>query len=266
MPITRAMKRIIALPALAPARLGFGRLLSRGHWKAWAKLHNGLRLRVDLSNTIGRSIRMRGSYEPVVEHAIVSRLGPGDCFVDVGSNVGYFSLIASQVVGTSGKVVAVEPVAEVACLLRETIAANSISNISVHQCAVSDHAGSAIMQVQRSSGVSFLGDRDHRLPGDAVRQEETVSVSTLDELVQSHGSSPLRVVKIDVEGREIAVLKGARETLRNARPTLVIEVSEQNLRRFGGSRLELDRLLLELDYRQESLSEPTAYDQVWVPR
>src|SRR5687767_10802635 len=98
------LKAVIDYEPLAFARkLGTG-ILSRSNISAWCDLHTGQLLKVDLSSSVGRSIYIRGVYEPEVERCLRSILRPGDVFIDVGANVGYFSIISSQLVGGSGEV------------------------------------------------------------------------------------------------------------------------------------------------------------------
>lgn len=160
--------------------------------------------------------------------ALVERLlEPGDGFVDVGANVGIYSLIAARRVGPSGQVIAVEPMPSTMAALLTTVAINGISHVvKTHECALGAEAGTATLHAGSTSGHSTL-----LAPVGAAGATHDVSVRKGDDILS--GVRP-RLIKIDVEGWELDVLEGLRGVISDS-PDLgvVVELSPVHVRRRG---------------------------------
>jgi FkbM family methyltransferase len=142
--------------------------------------------------------------EKNVIEATLSELANGDVFLDVGSHYGIYSVLASKLVGTTGRVIAIEPHPGTLAILRENIASNHCENVDVLNVALSDTAGLlALAYNQHGSHVQRASD-----PISSVHQLDAVA----GDEVLANFSIP-NVVKIDVEGHEFAVLRGLRRTL-----------------------------------------------------
>lgn len=182
---------------------------------------------------------VRGVLEPPVQEALRRTVGPGVTFWDVGANVGFFSLLAARLGGT---VHAFEPVRENVEVLAGNIRENGLNDrIHVHPVAVAAEPGRASLLVVEDPSWSHLADRG-RHP--RTREEVDVEVVTLDGLELS----PPDVVKIDVEGSEIDVLRGAARLLREHGPTLIVELHETNV--------EVCEILDGAGYAVENLEGP----------
>lgn len=153
-----------------------------------------------------------------VEATILDLLRPGDVFVDVGANVGYYTILASEIVGDSGRVIAVEPVPETAAVMNSNVGLNHAANVDVVPKACWSARGTVSIWVP--SGPYGLASLKARRARGSLQSVEAV---TLDELCQ--GISQIRLIKIDVEGAEHEVLLGATETLAKTE-FLVVELSE----------------------------------------
>jgi FkbM family methyltransferase len=166
--------------------------------------------------------------------AILRReLRPGDCFIDVGSNVGYYAFTSACLVGPAGKVHAIEPSSRLGARIASDIERNGLSGrVILHRCALADFDGHAYLE---------HGSRDLTPDGDAfIRMVESdadaerVPVTTLDALLAD--TSRVDVMKVDVEGLEMAVLRGGMQVLRRCRPRLLlVEVQEATLARTSGT-------------------------------
>ena len=162
---------------------------------------------------------VRGIVEPSVQEAMRRHLAPGSRFWDVGANVGFFSLLAARLGAT---VDAFEPVPENVAALQAGVAANAYGDrIAVHAAAVAEASGSAGLVVVDDPSWSHLADRGNHA---RTRERIDVDVVALDDL----DLPPPDLVKIDVEGSEAAVLRGAQRLLREHRPALVVELHETN--------------------------------------
>jgi FkbM family methyltransferase len=139
-------------------------------------------------------------------------LQEGGVFVDVGANVGYFTRIASRLVGTTGSVLAFEPMPAALKLLRLNSA--DLANVTILPLALSDKKGIATFYVRKKGDTSSLMHDD-------LAKTVQVDVTTLDEAL-AH-CRRIDVVKIDVEGNEIEVLRGGRGTISRLRPIVYFE-------------------------------------------
>lgn len=168
-----------------------------------------------------------GTYEPGLMAALAALVGPEAVCLDVGANVGPVTLALSRLC-PRGRVHAFEPVPESFAFLERNVAANGAANVSLHQVALSDHDGTATIHFEaEATGAAFISD--HLAAG--VPQE--VRLQTLDGWAAGAGLDRLDLVKIDVEGAELPVLDGGRETLARLRPVLVVEVNPVTLRRMA---------------------------------
>jgi FkbM family methyltransferase len=186
--------------------------------------------------------------EPHVARALKSYLRPGDRFWDIGANIGWFSLLGSKIVGSTGKVFSFEPSPDVFSLL----AANTqgLKRVRITHCGVGNEDTVAVFASQgTSSSASFVEAvtkfNQHHLPGTPIRKVE-VNIRKVDTLAGELG--PPHLAKIDVEGFEFEVLRGATGVLSSAKPTLIVEIHPPQLSMSGGSEASLFQFLKEHDY------------------
>lgn len=169
---------------------------------------------------------------------------PRPVVYDVGGNCGWFALRAAR---SGAQVRAFEPMPTTADVLERNLRRHA--HARVIRAAVGDAAGSASMHVYSSCGNNSLVERTLP-PGHPLRHEGMIEVEVvrLDDLVGTEGFPPPTLVKIDVEGYELAVLRGARATLQRERPALVLEWSETTSRDAGHGRFALVDELRALGY------------------
>jgi len=190
---------------------------------------------------------VKGSTELPVQRCLARHLSPGDVFYDVGANVGFFSLLATKRVGVDGTVYAIEPVAENAAAIRRNAALNGLKNLEVFEVAADEKSGAGELFVTSWDGGSSLL-ADALSPSEPVQQRQ-VGVVTLDELIHSERLRPPTFVKIDVEGAELAVLRGMRNTLQDCRPTVLYEVDDGDYASLERRWRALDDFVSEIGYR-----------------
>jgi len=196
---------------------------------------------------ISPSIRVHGVWEPTETRFFVATVRPGDCVVDVGANIGYYSLIASRLVGDSGHVLAIEPDAVNCAVLRRNLAENGAANVRVVEGAASDRNGSARLYHARTN----FGDHRTYDSGDG-RPSEVVPSMRLDDLVKR-----VDFIKVDAQGAEAKILAGAIETLRRnaARVTVVVEFWPFGLERAGSSASAVLELLDGYGFEMATIDE-----------
>lgn len=150
-------------------------------------------------------------YEPQKTKAVQHFLKPGGTFVDVGGNKGDFALLAARIAGTTGKVLCIEPEPTNFNWIERSVKLNRYSNVQLHNLALSDQEGEAVLHLGSKSGFHTL------LTGAPERNHGSVKVRTrtLDRLLRDSKVDSVNVLKIDVEGAELQVLLGAAETIKN---------------------------------------------------
>jgi FkbM family methyltransferase len=203
----------------------------------------GTNVKVTLGNDNSLCLYVCGSFEPN-EFVVLDRLlKPGMVFIDVGANDGYYTMFAARRVGGHGRVVAVEPSRRECAHLSRNLYGNGIRGVVVVPAALAALPGSGELKLAHGfhSGHNSLGRFAH--DDVAVAATETVRVDTLDNIVKGLQLQRVDFVKIDVEGAELSVVKGAHRTLSSLRPTLLLEVNNSGLVAQGHSS---EALLSEL--------------------
>ena len=212
-----------------------------------------LRMRVHETGDefISPCIRATGLWEPAETRFFVTTIRPGDFVVDVGANIGYYSLIASRLVGDAGRVLAIEPDADNCAILRHNVAGNGATNVRVVEAAASDING--VERLYRAG--TNLGDHRTYDSGDG-RPSKSVPAFTLDHLV---GDQAQRVdfIKIDAQGAEAKILAGMAGTLRRnaGHITIVLEFWPFGLERAGSSAARVLELLDEYRFEMATIDE-----------
>jgi len=161
---------------------------------------------------------------------VLKILNPGDVFIDVGAHMGLYSLLAGLKVGTSGLVVAIEPNPLNALILRHNIKLNKLRNVHVIQKALGDSSEGVAelhFDIRRTGFSKLIEDRKR------TNRELTVKVqmTTLDEIVGELGIREIKAIKIDTEGYDFKVLRGAIKTIWRTH-YLIIEENSRTIRRY----------------------------------
>jgi FkbM family methyltransferase len=182
---------------------------------------------------VGATIAATRRYEPEVSDMVRSLLRPGGTFIDIGANIGWFSLLAASIVGHSGSVLAIEPNVRNCHLLNASRERNGFSQIDVVAGAVSDRQSWLALETDASNGrVIPLGPLSATTA--AIPCSYAVPAYPLDQLLEERGIDQVDAMKVDVEGVETAVFAGAERLLRDRRPTLAFEWYPEALCSTGG--------------------------------
>lgn len=156
--------------------------------------------------------------EPAVLAAIRTTLKVGDLFIDAGANIGVFTVLAGNIVGAGGRVVAIEMIPATAKLLRHHIALNALGNVSVIERALSDRAGE---QITASIPDGRFGQAS--IVGNPRGTSVTVETTTLDAALDDF-AGPIALIKLDLEGAEAKACAGAIATLHRTRAVIFEEL------------------------------------------
>jgi FkbM family methyltransferase len=199
------------------------------------------------------SLRSGQMYEPETSNVFASVLRPGDTFIDIGAHVGFFSMLASALVGPTGAVYSFEPEPRNFAHLLDHIAANAATNVRPMHMAVGAAPGVAEFYVNTDNDGGHalweVGKHPFNEQTRATPQHRKVFVTTLDQVFEGRDVSTLRAMKIDSEGAEFSIITGARQTLtRYPIPFIVAEINRFGLQAMGTSEAELRALFTELGY------------------
>ncbi len=242
-----------------PRRTSAAYLVRRAVWKVARQRHfghravapwlYGTRAELVLSSDIGRCVWVAGCYEPNELYFLSRMLKPGGTFIDVGANIGLYSLVAARIVGFGGRVLAFEPSSRERELLESNIVRNHLTQVVVDSRALGNEQNShAVLHLadDQHGGQNTLGTvvyENVRLVRDAE-----VEMTTLDHVVAERGLDSVDVVKIDVEGAEFAVLSGAYGILTAPRPVIMMELQDDSLVAQGSSGREVIAVLSRFGY------------------
>ena len=192
-----------------------------------------------------------GYYSQEIVHILNRILREGMVFVDVGANIGELTMVASKRIGSNGRVLAFEPVAKNLLELHKNIRENVLHNAIVVESGLSDYEGEA--HIYNSCGQGAENDEHFGLNSIYIGNGEGVAIqsiplTTLDRFLQDKPQDRIDVIKIDIEGAELACLRGAEYTLRTFRPHLIIEVQKASSAAGGYEQTEILNFLSPFGY------------------
>lgn len=186
----------------------------------------GITMMCRLTDFIGCYIWLFGEWEPDLTRFVSSRLSDGDVFVDVGANIGYYSLLASRYVGPSGRVVAVEASPAIFADLRNNAEADGLCDrIRMVNKAAAANTGTLTVFAGPSHNVGM----STTVPTRGLIAQSTIEALPLDRILTTAEIAAARLIKIDVEGAEPGVLAGMTSLIPLLRPDaeIVVELSPQ---------------------------------------
>jgi FkbM family methyltransferase len=175
---------------------------------------------------------------------------PGTVVVDGGANCGIYTTVAARLVGPSGRVLSFEPGTEAFSVLTKNIELNHLTNVRAHRAALSDRDGRARLYHLGRGPISFSIGRPKST---AVKSEEVVTRS-LDDVFREEGIDRVGLIKLDIEGAEELVLRGAGQNIARSRPTIIFEVNAGAARQLGLHPYGAWELLRSWGYRFFSLT------------
>lgn len=163
---------------------------------------------VNIKDQIGRDIFFHGVYEPVTASIIQNILRPGDNFIDVGANIGFFTLLAAKCVAPNGKVYAFEPSSKIRAMLIASLEHNSYKNVTVEDKACTEASGK--FTLMEGSSAELGGTK---VINKSLKDKELVNGISLDEFILSNKISTIKLLKMDIEGGEDSALAGMQRSL-----------------------------------------------------
>jgi FkbM family methyltransferase len=228
---------------------------SRSFYSRWRRIFPTLSVPVRLpfgawwiarNDYIGSTIAYDGF--DVSERLLIQKLlRPGMTVLDIGAHNGFYTLLFSKLVGGHGAVIAFEPSPREHRALRLNLRINRAKNVTVHALALGEEQGPAILHLGDNlmTGCNSLR-KSTSVHGDSLIH---VEVTTLDQSVSEYNIGQVDFIKVDVEGAELGVLKGAKRLLeRQPRPVILAEVEDRRTEPWGYRASEIVRTLREINY------------------
>jgi FkbM family methyltransferase len=237
---------------------------------------NGLRMEITVGKHVGDIITellFKGIHEPATTRIFNKVLQPGDIVIDVGANIGYFTLLSAKLVGWRGKVYAFEPEFDNMKALLHNAELNHLENIKPYRVAAGDKAVRAVFHTSSTESAkhSLIKTKDH--DGSTV-----VNIIRIDDAL-SYGITGIKLLKTDTEGNELAVLQGAEQTILNNKDIMLIvevnfealeacNVTVEQLWNYITSTLKMSWMYLINDYRDsiELIYSPQLYKFTWMDK
>jgi FkbM family methyltransferase len=209
------------------------------------RLSSGVAWRAE-NDACGRAI-LRGRFENAERQFVERYLELGMTALDIGAHHGFYSLLASKKVGRNGRVVAFEPSPRERERLTRHLAWNTCSNVCVEEAALGETEGRAdfFIVTSKETGCNSLREPKTKHPTRRLQ----VQVKRLDDYLRTSQIERVDFIKLDVEGAELSVLKGAGEVLENRpRPVLLCEVQDLRTKAWGYPALEIIKFLASRGY------------------
>ncbi len=230
-----------------------------------------LRIFVDRASYVSSAIYWRGNHSTEVATFLKRHLQPDMTFVDVGANLGELTLVAAKRL-PKGRVLAFEPVPQIFAQLSRNVALNNLACVELFNFGLFDRTDS--LPIYRQQDINF-GTINEGVPSlfstGTDREEVSVLLRRFDDVALEYRLERLDVMKIDVEGAELMVLRGAEPFIRRFRPLIITELSQLNFQRAGYTSTDLIDYLRSLEYDVQILDDhrklPThPCDAVCIPR
>ncbi|MBQ0797019.1 FkbM family methyltransferase [Zhongshania sp.] len=188
---------------------------------------------------ISEKLRNEQCWEPYETHLVVTHFHPGGVFLDIGANIGYYTLLASAIAGQEGQVIAYEPDVENFALLQENVSLNQLDNVVLHPLALSD---------RNEDGKLFLSSDnfgDHRIYSDGgERHSRSIRLVHGDQHLEPQ-TQHIDFLKIDTQGAEYFVVNGLRNLIaaNSAHLCIILEFCPYGIRYSGADGHQLIELL-----------------------
>lgn len=228
----------------------------------------GFELEGDIADVVQSRIYFFGVWEPVITAFVQQRLRTGDTFIDVGANVGYYSMLASSLVGPTGSVIAIEASPRIYQSLLTNIRLNALGNIRTTNVAASDAVGELELYEANTWNRGSTTTSATWAAKSQLSVSGRVPALPMDQIVTTAEFSRCRLIKIDVEGAEWSVCRGLIPALAGARPDLeiLVEVTPSELKAHQHSSREFIQMfgaagffpyVIDNDYNPHAYMAPT---------
>ena len=213
----------------------------------------GIKLWLDKNSYLQNKIINFGVWEKNSTKIIKKYLKPGDIFIDVGANIGYFTILASKIVGDNGRVLAYEPTKKYATQIKMNIKDNDKhNNISFFPYGLSDTSTQAVINIGNSSATL------HKFGDLSENDIERIELKQFDTVFNKSSIDRIDFIKVDIDGHEPAFFKGAIKNIKKYKPKILLEVNQANYYKAGFDLTEFYNTIKGLNiyiYSENNLEE-----------
>lgn len=210
---------------------------------------DGLFYELDLREFIDYEIYKNGCFEPETVKAIEKLARPGMTVIDIGANSGCHALRFAKIVGPEGKVFAFEPMSWAFKKMEKNVSLNKLSNLILERKALSDkNIGSSEIDFACSWPINQRKENLHPIHKGKIMKDES-EIITLDSYLEKNNIKKIDLIKLDVDGFELKILRGSLSSLKKSCPIIILEIGRYTLNEQGDSPEELIDLLLEEKYQ-----------------
>lgn len=240
-------ERKLTIARLISYFLGLGMSLDRSR----IVTRKGVKWCLDLRDGIDLAIYLFGSFEPQTVRHYKSILKPGDVVIDIGANIGAHTLHLAKAVGEGGHVYAIEPTKYAFEKLCRNLELNQVlaRRVTAIQAMLVATPGEELApELYSSWPLKKQGDA-HPIHLGVPRSTAGAAAKSLDEIVKKYIIAKIDLIKLDVDGHELSILRGGEESLRRFRPPMIIEFAPYTLVENGDDPRDLGALLEKLGYR-----------------
>jgi FkbM family methyltransferase len=212
---------------------------------------------VDIASNIGYPLATTGIYESEMVSAIKACLSQNNVFVDLGANEGYFSVIASQIVGPGGRVLAVEPQSRLQPVISKNLNLNSCQNVQILPLAISGDSRLVTLHLtpdMNTGSTAAIQTTRYSL------QKQDVSSITLAQLFEQHSIETCHLLKVDIEGYEYEAIMGSQDLFASGRiKAIALELHPGHLAKRNLSGEDIVRFLTRCGYRRDPSFHNTVF-------
>lgn len=207
--------------------------------------YNSFTVNLNLNDWIQQQVYFLGEYEKPEISFINKILSEGDVFIDIGANIGLFTINASRTVGKKGTVISFEAFSSNFFKLKKHVEINHLTNVNLEHLAISD--------TEKTLEI-YLNNKDQNLGMASSYLEyfdtiEKIKATSLDIYTKEKALEKINFIKIDIEGGEYDALSGMKNVLMNYKPILLIEINRETLSKIGKSEKDLIELLESCTYQ-----------------
>ena len=214
---------------------------------------------IDPASQFGGNVMSSEGYEPEMVQTVTRLLREGGVFVDVGANEGFFSVLASSIVGDRGRVWAIEPQSRLQPVIFRNMLENHVRNMTVSQLAISDNVGMATLFLLPDMNIG--GSGLFKAPRYSVATE-TIPQTTLSRFLGSLKIDSVDLLKMDIEGFEYEAILGSREVFENGMIRhIALETHPALLERRGKPERDILQFLERAGYQRNESCPTMVYSK-----
>lgn len=219
------------------------------------RTRRGLKIEVAPTDYLQNLIYYTGTFEDHCLSVLCKLLRPGDYLLDIGANIGLFSLESARIVKENGMVYAFEPNSENYNHLLNNIKLNNFTNINAMHFGIGKSHSEISLRLPKggNKGEYTIGD----VEGDII---ENICIEKMDDVVTNEDIKKVNFIKMDIEGAEIDALIGMKETIKKHRPIFIVEIWRDALRRFNYTPFDLVNFFQDLNYLGREISKKGLFE------